>query len=122
MSPASPFPIDSSSPTVGVQHPASPPQNQADQRRVLHRPQSRFPLAAPASYGADGSCAIPRRPGRPPSDWHRTRFSSSPLLYSQHLTIELFHVHDGRIEAKSLLRTHLPTESHLLTSDFVSQE
>src|SRR6185295_20252093 len=122
MSPASPFPIGSNSPTEDAQRPTRPPQNQVDQRPVLRMRQTRSLLVAPASYGADGNCAIPRRPYRRPSDWHRTRFSSSPLLYSQHFTIELFHVHDGRIEAKSLLRTHHPTESHLLTSDFVFQE
>src|SRR6185295_10637709 len=119
MSPASPFPIGSSSPTEDAQRPASPPQNQADQRPVLHRRQSRFLLVAPASYGADGSCAIPRRPYRQPSDWHRTRFSSLPLLYSQHLIINPLYVPDRRIETKSLVRTRLPVMTHLRSTDFI---
>jgi hypothetical protein len=44
------------------------------------------------------------------------------LLCSQYFTIQLFHVRDGRIETKSLLRTRPSTAAHLLSPNTVFQE
>ena len=44
------------------------------------------------------------------------------LLCSQYFTIQLFHVHDGRIETKSLVRTRPPIEAHLLSPDSILQK
>src|SRR4029077_11629071 len=115
MNPASPFPIDSSSPTEAAQPPATPSQSQAAQRLASRRRQNPVPHAVPTSYGAGDSYAIPHHPYPPQSDWHRSRFSSLP----QYLTVEPFHLYDSRIETKSFLRTHLPVAAHLLSSNSI---